>query len=219
MPKCCAFCGVECDAESFCCPGCLDDLPWIESQCRTCAKPFDTDKLPDLQCGDCQVQSPPIHIALAPLRYAFPVDAAIKALKFRRRLDYLPAFGAMMVATMQELPEDVDALLPVPLHRRRHIRRGFNQAVELSKPIRAEAGLPIISNVLRVRSTPYQSALSASDRRKNLQTAFWVRGNISAGHVLIVDDVITTGATSCELANVLLRAGVGKVSVLALARA
>lgn len=156
---------------------------------------------------------------MAPLAYEFPVDAAIRMFKFRRRLYYAPAFGELLRQSLAELPEDIDALLPVPLHWLRHGIRGFNQAAEMCRPIRKATGLPLVSNVYRVRATPYQSGLSAKERRRNLRRAFVVRGTISARHVLIVDDVITTGETCRQLAELLREHGVEKVSVLAIARA
>ncbi len=150
--------------------------------------------------------------------YAFPVDAALKALKFRRRLDYVPAFATLLTRTMGELPSDIDALLPVPLHWRRQLQRGFNQAVELGRALHADTGLPMLCNIRRCRATPYQSGLPAEARHANLRAAFEAQESLSSRHVLIIDDVITTGTTCLELAKTALAAGAGKVSVLAVAR-
>ena len=220
MPRCCAFCGTECDtSEAFCCHGCFVDLPWLETRCDRCAQPVVTQLPTGLHCAQCQLKPPPFIAAAAPLIYTFPVDAAIKAMKFRRRLDYVPAFSAMLYASLTDLPHDVDALLPVPLHWRRQAMRGFNQAHELCKPLSRQSGLKIIPNVRRSRATLYQSGLHAAERRRNLRAAFTVYGAIDAQHVLIVDDVITTGETCRQLATVVLQAGACKVSVLAVARA
>ena len=156
---------------------------------------------------------------VAPLSYAFPVDAAIRALKFQRKLCYAAALGHVLLRSMPQLPRDIEALLPVPLHWRRQTLRGFNQAAELCRPLCRQAGYSTVQQVVRCRATPYQSGLDARHRQRNLSAAFRVRGKIRARHVLIVDDVITTGATCRELARVLLDAGVVKVSVLAVARA
>lgn len=220
MPRCCVFCGVECGAETApCCAGCFDDLPWNELHCARCALPTATALSHGVTCADCQQRPPPYVAAATPLRYDFPVDAAIKALKFHRRLEYAPVFGALLAATLIRLPPDIDAVLPVPLHWRRQALRGFNQAAELCGLLRKSSGLPLVSNARRVRLTPYQSGLDARQRRRNLSNAFAIDGTVYASHVLIVDDVITTGATCSELANALLRAGADKVSVLAVARA
>lgn len=153
------------------------------------------------------------------LGYSFPVDAAIRRFKFHGRLQYAPAFAEILLHVSNRLPGDVDALLPVPLHRWRHMRRGFNQAVELAAPIARQLGLPLVGNVQRTVATPYQSGLDARQRRRNLKAAFRVRGCIRASHVAIVDDVVTTGATCRQLAAAVLESGAKEVSALALARA
>lgn len=220
MPKRCVFCGTECRREErlICC-GCDADLPRIGHACTRCAQPASAP-LPDgVNCGECQRRPPPYSRAIVPLAFEFPVDAAIRQLKFRRRLVYAPAFGEILCEAFSSLPGDIDALLPVPLHWRRHAIRGFNQAEEICRPLRTATGLPLLRNVVRVRPTPFQSGLSAKQRRHNLEAAFDVRGKLSATHVLIVDDVVTTGETCRQIARLLLDNGVERVSVLAIARA
>lgn len=193
-PTRCAFCGSA-QSRPVCEP-CHADLPWLSPA-------FDLE---------------PFEAARAPLAYAFPVDAAIKRLKFQRRLSYVPAFAALLQETIGDLPDSIDALLPMPLHWRRQALRGFNQAAEIARAVRSTTELPLISNVVRGRHTPYQSGLSAAQRRRNLRGAFRVRGRIRCRHALIVDDVITTGSTCRQLARVLHDAGVPAVSALAIAR-
>jgi len=156
---------------------------------------------------------------VAPLAYEFPVDAAIKALKFRRRLEYVPAFAEILCRAATDLPADIDAVLAVPLHWRRRWFRGFNQALEIARPVADRLGVPVLWAVFRKRATPPQSGLKSRERIRNLRGAFAVRGVLRCRHVLIVDDVITTGTTSRSLAMVLRRSGVKKVSMLAVARA
>jgi len=199
MPVCCVHCGTRtAPEERFTCTGCRSDLPWL-------ANPRSPAPLP-------------IAAMVAPLAYEFPIDAAIKALKFKRRLYYAPAFGDYLADAMRFLPEDIDALLPVPLHWRRLAFRGFNQAFEISREIRCRHGLPLVTGVVRCRATGSQSGLSAAERRSNVRHAFTARQRLTAQHVLIVDDVVTTGATARQLGRVLLDNGAGKVSVLAVAR-
>lgn len=199
LPQNCVFCGTCCEAHlPHVCAGCLDDLPW-----RT-----------HLLARD----EAPFEVVAAMFDYAFPVDAALKLLKFHRRLDYVPAFASLLARAMCELPKDIDVLLPVPLHWRRHLQRGYNQAVELSRALQASSGLPLLCNIRRCRATPYQSGLAAEARNANLRAAFQAHHPVVSRHVLIVDDVITTGATCRELAATVLAAGAAKVSVLAVAR-
>ena len=153
------------------------------------------------------------------LRYEFPVDVAIKALKFQRKLYYLPAFAEVLAAAVPALPGDIDAVLAVPLHWRRKTLRGFNQAVELAKPVAGSLGVPVVRSVRRRRATRFQSGLDVAARRRNLRRAFVAPAKVRYRHVLIVDDIVTTGATARALACVLLAAGAAKVSVLSLARA
>lgn len=198
MPKRCAFCGTHPVAgNASICAACYADLPWAAGQ----------------------TNHAPLTSTIAKLEYAFPVDAAIKAMKFNRRLDYIPAFTDLLLDSMAALPDDIDVLVPVPLHWRRQAARGFNQAAELCRPLTQRTGLPILNNVKRTRATPYQSALDAGHRHSNMKSAFAVCGEISARHVLIVDDVITTGETCGQLAQVLLEKGAERVSALAIARA
>jgi ComF family protein len=161
----------------------------------------------------------PLEYEVAPVAYSFPIDAAIKALKFKRRLFYAPALAGLLRAATSGLPGDIDAVLPVPLHWRRRWFRGFNQAVEIGRPVAKLLGVPLIRAVRRRRATPFQSGLSARERALNLRRAFVVRGTLGFQHVLIVDDVITTGTTMRKVARLLKKAGVEKVSALAVARA
>jgi len=200
LPRRCAFCGTRTrEGEGLICRGCDDDLPRIESPPPPSSSPF--------------------RYVVAPLAYEFPVDAAIKALKFRRRLYYGPALAQLLCDAAAGLPDDIDAVLPVPLHWRRKFFRGFNQARELAMPLARKLRVPLVDNVTRKRATPSQSGLHARERARNLRAAFAVRGDLPYRHVLIIDDVITTGATARQLAKALLRAGAGSVSVLAVARA
>lgn len=220
MPPRCMFCGVvSCADERSICTGCYADLPWIRYSCPTCALELPSEVANGVGCAQCQAAPPPFARTVAPLDYAFPVDAAIKALKFRRKLFYVPGFADVLSARIDQLSSDIDALLPVPLHRWRQLRRGFNQAHELAKPIAKATGLPLIHDVQRIVATPYQSGLDAKARRRNLKSAFKVRRRIDARHVLIVDDVITTGETCRQLAKAVLASGADEVSVIAIARA
>jgi len=219
-PNACVFCGkLRERRQAAICDGCNDDLPWIDNACGRCANPVAAQLPLGVHCAARQQDPPPFTAAVAPLDYSFPVDAAIKALKFRRKLYYVPALSHILNEAIGRLPPDIDGLLPVPLHWRRQALRGFNQATELCRPVQQRTGLKLIVCMKRCHATAYQSGLPAAQRQRNLQGAFSIRGSITARHVLIVDDVITTGETCRQLASTLLAAGVQKVSVLAIARA
>lgn len=220
IPPRCVFCGTKCRlCERSICHGCSSDLPWVVNACALCATPVGAPLPYTVHCASCQRHPPAFQATIAPLLYDFPVDAGLKALKFGRSLHYAPAFAELLIVQMPRFSSDIDALLPVPLHWRRQAFRGFNQAYELSKPVAKHFGLPIIKGVSRDRATAFQSGLSASQRRRNLKNAFVVKKVLRNRHVLIVDDVVTTGETTRRLARALIDHGVEKVSVLAVARA
>ena len=220
MPRLCVFCGTECSLdERALCIGCERDLPWLGPHCPRCAEPVADASIAAAGCGRCQSSPPPFTIATAALCFTFPVDAAIRALKFHGRQEYVPAFAAILEAKLVNLPVEIDGLLPVPLHWRRQLRRGFNQAIELTAPLARATGIPMIRSIVRVHPTPFQSGLPAPQRRASLARAFAARSRLEARHVLIVDDVMTTGTTARRLAETVLAAGAGAVSVLTLARA
>jgi ComF family protein len=199
-PLSCVFCGVaSVEHEKSICRACYQDLPWNEPR---------ISPTPGI-----------LECSIAVLHYSFPVDAAIRAFKFDRKLYYAPAFGELLCSSIELLPSDIDAVLPVPLHWRRKATRGFNQASEIAKPVARRLQLPLLRGVRRHKATPFQSGLAAKDRARNLRGAFETTRRLSQTHVLIVDDVLTTGATIQALAKALLRGGVGKVSSLTVARA
>ncbi len=215
LPPSCPFCGLDVERLGAC-GGCLEDLPWNRVACRCCAKPLATA---ETLCAACQRRPPPFVTAIAPLRYDFPVDVALKAVKFRAKSYYLPVFAGLLCGASKALPNDVDAVLPMPMHWRRWALRGFNQAVELARPVAKHLDVPVISSVDRIRHTAFQSGLDARARRLNLADAFRSTSAIAARHVLIVDDVMTTGHSCRSLALTLKRSGARQVSVLVAARA
>jgi len=214
----CVFCDQFADTGRIC-SDCQCLLPWNRQFCERCGQVTHAAQPPGVACATCQARAPPFDKARAPLIYAFPVDAALKAIKFKRQLWYVPPFAALLLRTLEDEFSSVDALLPVPLHRARQMTRGFNQAAELCGPLRQATGLPVISQVRRSRATKAQTGLHADQRRKNLQNAFAVTGKLRCRHPLIIDDVITTGETCSQLALTVLAAGAATVNVLTVARA
>ncbi len=219
LPPLCAFCHTRLEVgETGACTPCLGDLPANEPCCPLCALPLRASS-GAAPCARCQARPLPIDAVVAPLRYAFPVDRAIHAFKFKSRLEFAPVFAPLMLQALETAALDMDCVVPVPLHWLRHGRRGYNQAVELARPIARAMKLPLYQQVFRRRRTKPQSGLNASCRRANLRGAFHVPGVIDARHVLLVDDVMTTGATAVELARCVRKAGVERISVLVAARA
>ncbi len=214
----CVLCDKPAD-DGLICPQCLRMLPWNDVYCERCGQAMLARQPTGTFCSACQQSPPPFQKARAPLIYDFPVDAVIKAIKFRRQLWYVPALSDLLLQNFEREFTEADALLPVPLHRWRQMLRGFNQALELCRTLHKATGLPIVTQAARVRATAAQTGLNATERRKNLQSAFSVGGKLQCSHPLIIDDVITTGETCSQLAMTLLEAGAESVNVLTVARA
>lgn len=214
----CVFCGLAATAGRTCAL-CLQALPLNDCFCGRCGQPLATPLPVDVFCADCQQRPPVFARARAPFCYAFPVDAALKKLKFNGHLVYAPALAALLLPSIAADFAGCDSLVPVPLHRWRHNARGFNQADEICRLLAAHTGLPLMRSATRTRATRPQTGLSAAERSRNLRNAFWAPAGQCGRHPLIIDDVITTGATCNQLAGALLLAGARKVSVLAIAHA
>lgn len=216
LPLRCLLCGAEgCDGIDLC-ADCAHELPRNRSCCARCALPL-AEPLP--MCGECLRRAPPWQAAWAPFRYGWPLDRLESRYKFGADL----AAGRVLSALWQREPRPIDLpqmLIIVPLHRQRLRQRGYNQALELARPLAQAFGIPLRHDVLqRVRSTDPQTELDALSRRRNVRGAFHLRDNDLPAHVAILDDVMTTGATLAECARVLRRGGVARVDVWTLARA
>jgi len=207
------------DQSDWICDRCIDVMPWSEVVCERCGQPLAAQQPAGVFCGTCQQQPPPFHQARAPLHYVFPVDAALKRLKFNHCLYLAPAMAELMLPTLMSQFDHVDALLPVPIDRWRRLTRGFNQARELCRFLSAWTGLPIIDNCQKSRITKPQSVLTAKERRANLDGAFLCESSLRHKRILIVDDVITTGETCAAVSRALLENGAEEVNALAVAHA
>jgi ComF family protein len=174
----------------------------------------------DALCGVCQKRPPPFHRTLAPFHYAAPLDHLVHQFKFRHRMDHARLLGSLMAHYVADHMEHApDVIVPVPLHVSRLKERGYNQALELARPLSRRLGIPLDYGVCRrERATQTQADLDAAGRRSNIRGAFAVAGPIDRTRVAVVDDVITTGSTVGELTKTLLRAGAARVEVWACAK-
>ena len=217
LPSRCLLCGARGDAGLDLCAACLADLPRNHCCCGRCALPLE---VPAPLCGRCVRRAPPWDAAWAPFRYAYPLDRLEMRFKFGADL----AAGKLLASlwsgshTQGECPQ---AIIPVPLHRARLRSRGYNQALEIARPLAKALRIPLLRDALqRTRATDAQTELSALQRRRNVRGAFAARFDKEVPqHVAVLDDVFTTGATLSECTRVLKRAGVQRVDVWALARA
>ena len=170
-------------------------------------------------CGHCLQAPPPLDQVHAVFDYAFPLDRLLPRLKFHRDFAAGRVLAQCMVDRLASLPRP-EALIPIPLHRARLRRRGYDQALELARPIGLALRLPLLGNALqRSKATTAQSRLDADARQRNLRGAFVVATDASLpAHVVLLDDVMTTGATLHAAACVLHRAGVQRVDAWVCAR-
>ena len=188
--------------------------------CGRCGIPFEVPL--DGECAVCLSHPPSFDRARAILRYDDVSRAPILALKHADRLDLVPGFSQWLERAGRELIAGSDLIVPMPLHRFRLWRRRYNQAAELARALSRRSGLPLdTAALIRSRPTPSQGAMpSAKARRRNVLGAFRVpdREKVAGRHVLLVDDVLTTGATAEAASRALRRAGAAGVQILALAR-
>lgn len=197
------------------CTGCRRALPWNRHACPHCALPLPQSEV----CGGCLRQPPPMARTQAPFVYGFPLDRLVPRLKFHNDL----AAGRLLAELMAEGLAGADlpqALIPIPLHVSRLRRRGYDQALELARPLARQLQVPLLADALiRTRATLAQSELDAAARRRNLYRAFRLReGAVLPAHVALVDDVMTTGTTLRAAARTLRRAGVERVDAWVCAR-
>ncbi|MCC2656633.1 MAG: ComF family protein [Panacagrimonas sp.] len=214
-PERCLWCGTfEADVGS--CAGCRAELPWNETACRSCAQPLPAAAT----CPRCLIRPPAFDVAWCPFRREEPVRSGIAALKYRAQFRQVRTLGHLMGQQLRSraapLPE---LLLPVPLSRRRLLRRGFNQAQELARAVSRETGVAIDAHAARMVRVPVdQIGQSAEQRRRNLRGAFAVDRDLRGRHVALIDDVMTTGATLDALARAARAAGATRIEAWALAR-
>ncbi len=220
LPPRCTLCGGPGCAQRDLCAGCRAELAVNTVCCARCALPLE---VPAALCGACLQREPPFAAAWAPFRYAHPLDLLEARFKFHGDLAAGRVLAGLMAEAGRALAADLrpDLLLAVPLHAGRLRERGYNQALELAKPLAAALAIPLDArSLMRTRSTTAQTGLDAKARRRNLRGAFALQPAVRLpAHVAIVDDVMTTGTTLRECALVLRRAGVARVDVWALARA
>ncbi len=219
LPPRCLLCGAPGADGRDLCAGCTADLALNTPCCPRCALPLQT---PAPLCGECLQREPPFTAAWAPFRYGHPLDLLETRFKFGRDLAAGRVLSELLIdRARMDAPALPAVLIPVPLHRARLRKRGYNQALELARPLAQALGIALDGDLfVRSKATPPQTGLDANARRRNLRGAFTLApGAAVPPHVALLDDVMTTGATLREAARVLIRAGVARVDVWALARA
>jgi ComF family protein len=223
LPRLCPSCR-DLVADNGLCPACLSKLAFISAPyCPRLGIPFAYDPGPGILSMQAIADPPAYQRARAAVRYDDVARALVSAFKYGDRLDLAPLLGGWMARAGAELFEGADALVPVPLHWRRLWARRFNQSAALAGAISRISGVPVAHDLLhRAKATPQQVGLSRAERATNVQGAFRVasaaKAAVTGRRLILVDDVLTSGATSDACARALLRAGAAQVDVLTLAR-
>jgi ComF family protein len=224
LPPLCPACRAPLGDGVGLCASCWSKLSLIEPPyCARLGIPFTYDPGPGMLSMEAIADPPAYDRARAAVRYDAVARALVLSLKYGDRLDLAPMMGQWMARAGRELLEGADALLPVPLRWRRLWARRFNQSAALAKAISGIAGVPVLHGALRrVRATPQQVGLSKTERADNVQGAFRVpaqeKPNVTGRRLVLIDDVLTSGATADTCARALLRAGAAHVDVLVFAR-
>lgn len=223
LPPRCAGCRSIVDGDGRFCSACWQQLRFITTPiCARCGTPFDIDYGPSAECGACLAQPPRFDRARAALVYGGPARTVLLALKHGDRQYLAPMMAGHMARSGAGMLGPDTLLVPVPLHRWRLWRRGFNQAALLARALAARGGGELaVDALIRAKPTPPSMGMGRAARARNVRGAFRVRdrAQIAGRTVVLVDDVLTTGATADACARVLRRAGARAVHVLTFARA
>lgn len=220
FPPRCVFCGgmpSEAFPELSSCTSCLESMPDPAACCRYCAYPLPD---PDEPCPVCRGQRFSFSGACAVGLYRGTLKKNIHRFKYHGYKGLARPFGHLMAGQVRKSgwPRP-DLVVPVPLHKKRFMERGYNQAWLLASVVAKELEVPLSSALVRSRYTPSQTSLGGSERRQNVRDVFCAAENVNVrGRVLLVDDILTTGATADSAAAALLAAGAAEVFLAVIAR-
>jgi len=223
-PPHCAKCLADTDSGVHLCLICAAQARKIKSPfCRQCSQPFEGAIEGEFVCAHCRDRKLHFDCAVAPYLSRDVVREFIHRFKYERQYFLRRPLADWMAEALEDsriTAQPFDAFVPVPLHRARYRERDFNQAEVLAKLIAKRAGKPVLSALQRIRYTTTQTRLNREERMENLRNAFRVRhaSLVQSRHLILVDDVFTTGSTVEECARVLRHAGAASVRVVTVAR-
>lgn len=215
-PEKCPFCGRIVTKETGgICYSCREKLPYInEPYCMKCGKPLSDET--EEYCYDCKKGEHFFESGRSLWVHKMPVSKAIYGFKYHDLRCYGEVFGREMGKELEDFIVHTNAqvIVPIPLHRKRYLDRGYNQAKVLAMAIGKRMGIPVEELLIRRKDTDPQKVLNDVERRKNIKGAFAAKRPISYERVLLIDDIYTTGSTLDEAAKVLKKAGVRSVYFL-----
>lgn len=201
------------------CTDCSSKIPFITGpRCMKCSKPVSNEVIE--YCYDCSKNKHLYESGISLIEHKGAVRKSIYSIKYKNRREYIDYYTEEIVKRFGNDIEkwNPDALIPVPMFKKKENKRGFNQADEIAKRIGRLTGIKVLDGVIkRVVNTKPQKDLSDTDRRKNLENAFIISENIvKLDKVILIDDIYTTGSTIDSCTEVLLNAGVKKVYFISL---
>ncbi len=202
------------------CQNCLAQLVKNDHCCYRCGEILTPNIRTPALCGHCLKQPPAFDETSAPYIYQGFIQHLISGLKFNSQFINARLLGQLLAEHIKTYNEKPDLIIPVPLHKSRYKERGFNQAIEIARTVSKQLSIPLELNLCdRIRDTGQQSRLPAKARRKNLKNAFKANRPLKQQYIAIIDDVMTTGTTTQELASCLKKAGAARIDIWVCARA
>jgi len=220
LPPQCLVCNTVVDSPGNLCAACFGKFTFITPpHCHRCGLPFEGAAIDDLVCGACLRNQPVYSRARAAFLYTEDSKGLVLKFKHADRTDAAVHLARWLQRAGADLIAACDVIVPVPLHRWRLLARTYNQAALLANKLGELSGKPVLPDALtRIKATPKQGGLDRKERKRNVAKAFAAQRDVAGRRVLLIDDVLTTGATAEACARTLLSAGAAEVDVLALAR-
>jgi ComF family protein len=213
FPQTCLFCSASKGGDFGICTQCLDDLPYHTSCCPQCGLLSVEGQL----CGACIASAPDFDATKALFTYEYPISQVLQQYKYKQQLFLAETFAQLM---LQKLPaQNIDLIIPMPLHPSRLQERGFNQSLEIARIIGKRLNVEVNSQVVsRIKLSPPQASLPLKERVKNMKGAFACDEDLSGLRIALIDDVMTTGASLNALAKAVKAKGAAHVECWLIAR-
>lgn len=195
------------------CRPCMTNLPW---QTKTCCPQCGLGHLRSV-CGQCLKSAPYFDSTYASMAYNYPIDSVLQHFKYQKQLSLTPILAKLLL--QHAPPQQADYIIPMPMHPKRLQERGFNQSLELAKIVSKTLNIPVeLAACKRILHTPPQAGLALKERAKNIKGAFQSTIALTGKNIIVIDDVMTSGASLNELAKTLKNAGANQVSNWVVAR-